>query len=121
MILEEITTFINTLYKRIIPLLDEVYEDAEVREDIQRFANYNFNRTLKNLGIAEVFTGEEVEFHSALEAEVKNGLDVTHDIFSLTSNVYFMMEAENFDEVHENHIQEKITTRSRFAPKARRA
>ena len=110
--------FITDLYSRIGGLLDVVYETEEIREDIQKFANYNFNRTLRNLGFAEVFTGDDVDFHPAIKAEV-DSKEVTFDIFSMTGNAYFMMNHEEFTDKHRKVIENAIKSRSKFAPKMR--
>lgn len=118
---EKVETFMSELYNRIDALLNVVYEDIpEIIEDIKRFANYNFNRTLQNLGYAEVFDAEDTAFHPAIESEVKNGLDVTHDFFSMTGNVYFMMKSDPYNESHEKQITDHVAVRSALAPKMRR-
>lgn len=118
---EKVENFMGELFKRIDALLDVVYgEVPEIIEDIKRFANYNFNRTLQNLGYAAVFSEEETAFHPAIESEVKNGLDVTHDIFSMTGNVYFMMKSDPYNETHKQQIVDHVQTRSALLPKMRR-
>lgn len=116
-----VENFISDLYNRTDALLDVVYGSVpEIIEDIKRFANYNFNRTLQNLGYAAVFGKEETTFHPAIEAEVKNGLDVTHDIFSMTGNVYFMMKSDPYAEKHVAVMKQHIGIRSKLAPPMRR-
>lgn len=113
--------FMSDLYSRVEAMLRFVYKDEFIIADIQRFANFNFNRTLQNLGYDEVFTGEQVEFHSALESEVKNGINVTHDIFSMTGKTYFMMRGEEYTDKHREIVKNELGKRSKLLPKARRA
>lgn len=113
--------FMSELYSRVEAMLMFVYKDEFVIEDIQRFANYNFNRTLQNLGYDGVFVGEDVEFHPSLESEMKSDIVVTHDMFSMTGKTYFMMRGEEYTEVHEQLVQSKIDNRSSLLlPPARR-
>lgn len=118
---DQVEMFISELYKRTDSLLDVVYGGVpHIIDDIKRFANYNFNRTLQNLGYASVFDKEQTTFHPAIESEVKNGLDVTHDIFSMTGNVYFMMKSDPYNESHQKQIQQHLEIRSKLAPPMRR-
>lgn len=113
----KIEEFMSELYSRVETMLRVIYEDEFIIEDIQRFANYNFNRTLSNLGYEPVFTGDDVDFHASLRAEVDEGTDVTHDIFSMVGNVYFMMKSEDFTEKHTELVENQLEARSPFAPK----
>lgn len=118
---ERIAKFMSEMYQRIENLLDFVYEEKEIREDIQKFANYNFNRTLKNLGYREVFEGKDIDFHSKIKEEVEDDAGVTmiHDIFSMTGKVYFMMQHDTYSEKNQKHIEEKIKVRHNLTPKLR--
>lgn len=107
----KIEEFMGELYSRVERMLKFVYEEDEIIQDIQKFANYNFNRTLQNLGYDEVFTGDDVKFHPSLESEVKNGTDVTHDIFSMTGNVYFMMSAVDYTDENRKNVERNIEKR----------
>lgn len=117
-----IAEFMSELYSRIMNLLEFVYgdlnEDEEIIEDIVKFANYNFNRTLKHLGYKEVFEGEDVDFHSALkhEVEAKIGVYTNADNFSMVGNAYFMMSNEPFTENHTKEINQKIEERHKYTP-----
>lgn len=117
-----IEDFMGNLYQRISVLLDFVYDDEEIRVDIQKFANYNFNRTLKNLGFQEVFEGDDIDCHVKVLEEVSEDVGVTmvHDIFSMVGKVYFMMESANYDEKNYENVKHKINTRHKNAPKMRR-
>lgn len=119
-IMKYIEDFMSELFTRIRPLLDMIYEEVEIREDIERFANYNFNRTLRNLGIEEVFKGEEIEFNATIASEVTKALEVTHDIFSMTMNVYFMMDAESYTNKHIDRVNQRLEKRSKLAPPLKR-
>lgn len=110
----KIEEFMDVLYSRVEVMLKAIYTDEFVIADIQRFANYNFNRTLSNLGYAPVFTGNDINFHPALQKEVDEGTDVTHDMFSMVGNVYFMMEHEPFTEKHQETIDTAIKNRSKL-------
>lgn len=114
---ERIEEFMSELYSRVETMLRAIYEDEFIIEDIQRFANYNFNRTLSNLGYEPVFSGDEIDFHPALQKEVDEGTDVTHDIFSMVGNVYFMMKAEDVSEKHVERMEKHIEKRSELLPK----
>lgn len=116
-IMKYIEDFMSELFTRIRPLLDMIYEEEEIREDIERFANYNFNRTLRNLGIEEVFKGEDIEFIPTIASEVTKALEVTHDIFSMTMNVYFMMDAESYTNKNVQNVNKRLENRSAIAPK----
>ena len=111
-----IEQFITALYGRIDAMLDVVYEIPEIRRDIQRFANYNFNRTLRNLGFAEVFEGDDIDFHASVKQEITN-TEVTFDIFSMTGNSYFMMKHEEYSEAHKEKVATALQQRSNLVPK----
>lgn len=118
---DTIAEFMSEMYKRIENLLDFVYEEKHIREDIQHFANYNFNRTLKNLGYEEVFEGEDIEFHTKVLEEVQDDIGVTmvHDIFSMTGKVYFMMESQPYNEKNKANVSKKIEARHSLTPPLR--
>lgn len=103
--------FMETLYSRVETMLRTIYTDEFVIADIQRFANYNFNRTLANLGYEPVFVGEDIDFHPALKKEVDEGTDVTHDIFSMVGNTYFMMQSEEVNADHLSTILSELEER----------
>lgn len=113
----KIEQFMEELYGRVETMLRAIYEDEFIIADIQRFANFNFNRTLNTLGYEPVFSDDECKFHSALYKEVDEGTDVTHDIFSMVGNVYFMMKREDFKKENMDLIAERLENRSEIAPK----
>lgn len=116
-IISYIEEFSSTLYSKVDALLNFVYTEKHIIEDIKRFANYNFNRTLKSLGLAEVFEGDDIDFNATLKSEITAGLDVTHDIFSMVGNVYFMMEHKELTKANFKSIDQELKTRSSLLPK----
>lgn len=119
-----IADFMSELYSRIMDLLEFVYHelDEDIIPDIIRFANYNFNRTLKHLGYKEVFEGEDVEFNEALKHEVEDkvGVSTNADTFSMVGKDYFMMANVPYSEEHKQELENKIHERHSLAPKLKK-
>ncbi|KTF59082.1 MULTISPECIES: ribonucleotide-diphosphate reductase subunit beta [Bacillus amyloliquefaciens group] len=108
--------FLDTLYGRVEALLNFIYTDPFIIEDIKRFANFNLNRTLVNLGFSEVFSGDNIVFHPAVEAEVKYDMESTHDIFSMAGDSYFMMDSTAWVKDNVENVQRKLNEKPDLVP-----
>ncbi|RAM57941.1 ribonucleotide-diphosphate reductase [Candidatus Phytoplasma oryzae] len=87
-----LNNLLDKLYQEQVSLINELYKEVGLIDDVNIFVRYNINKALLNLGFDQKFDYEEVN------PVVLNGLNTetkTMDNFSLKGNGYQKMRSES--------------------------
>lgn len=109
---------ISKVYELAINLVDELYTPfgEEYKQEVIRYANYNFNRYARSLGFTNVFNEEDTVIRGAILEELSSK-DINYDNFSMTGDKYFMMEAKPFNDDNLNIVYQALDSGSDLVPK----
>lgn len=82
------------LYLNEIEYTADLYDPMGLTEEVKRFLNYNFNKSLNNLGYDSIFDGKDVEVLPQIMSSLNPGSDENHDFFSGSGSSYVIGAAE---------------------------
>lgn len=109
---------ISILYQLSINLVDELYTPfgEEYKQEVIRYANYNFNRYARSLGFTNVFNAEDTQIRGAILEELSDK-DINYDNFSMTGDKYFMMEVKPFTNDNLVRVYNNLDSGKELVPK----
>lgn len=82
------------LYENEIQYTADLYDPLGLTEEVKRFLNYNFNKSLNNLGYESIFDGKDVEVLPQIMSSLNPGSDENHDFFSGSGSSYIIGATE---------------------------
>lgn len=98
----ELEKFVHALMKELyineIQYTADLYDPLGLTEEVKKFLNYNFNKSLNNLGYESIFDGEEVEVLPQIMSSLNPGSDENHDFFSGSGSSYIVGETEETED-----------------------
>ena len=93
-----VTELVSALMHPMVPYVQELYEGTGWTEDVIKFAKYNANKALTNLGEEPYFPDNETNVSPQVLAQMVVDANETHDFFSGSGSSYVMGKAEEISE-----------------------